>query len=61
MLPRAHPRISLGYFALKASLFYPPHAIVMSDASYAVILALETVVLMDAIGMIGRIYNGPGC
>ncbi len=39
--PRAHPRIALGYFSLKALLLYPPHVVVMRlhDAMLATLLS----------------------
>ncbi len=70
MAPRAHPRIALGYFTLKALLLYPPHAIVMrlhGRDNYVVILMLETADLLgcrEVAGLVGRIRHPglyPGC
>ncbi len=50
-LPEGHPRITLGYFTLKALLFYPPHAIVMrlhGRDSYVVILVPD---MADLLGL----------
>ncbi len=48
MVSRAHPRIALGYFTLKALLLYPSPAIVMRrDVSYVVIIIPETIDLLS--------------
>ncbi len=45
-LNEGHPKIALGYFALKVLFLYPPHAIVMRCGSYVVILIPETADLL---------------
>ncbi len=48
-LNEGHPKIALGYFALKVLLLYPPHAIVLrlhGCGSYVVILIPETADLL---------------